>query len=404
MISVEEARTRILAAFAPLPSEQVALVRGLGRVLAEPVISRRTQPPTDVSAMDGYAVRAVDVAAVPTTVRRVGESAAGGSYDQTVGDGEAVRIYTGAPVPDGADCIIIQEDADVDGDTITVKEAGVRGRHIRKAGLDFSEGDLGLSIGRVLGARDLGMAAAMNCPWLTVHRRPRVAILATGDEIVMPGDPVGPNQIVSSNSIALAGVVEACGGEPVMLGIAPDDADALEVMTQGARGHDLLLTSGGVSVGDRDLVRQVLGKQGLDLDFWRVAIRPGKPLMFGVLENTPVLGLPGNPVSALVCAFVFMRPAIAVMLGADPAALEAAQNRRARLAHPLPANNLRQDYMRARLDIDGNGALVADPYEVQDSSMLALFAASDCLVIRPPKAPAAEAGDLVDVMLLPPGL
>ena len=404
MISVAEALERILAAFAPLPSEQIVLPKGLGRVLAEPVISRRTQPPSDVSAMDGYAARSVDVVEAPSRLRLVGESAAGGSYEGTVGEGETVRIFTGAPVPDGADCIIIQEVTDAEGDAISVKEAGIRGRHIRKAGLDFKEGDLGLPAGHLLGARDLGLAAAMNAPWLTVHRRPRVAILATGDEVVMPGNPIGPNQIVSSNSLALAGVVEACGGEAVMLGIAPDDADALEVMTQGARGHDLLLTIGGVSVGDRDLVRQVLGRQGLDLDFWRVAIRPGKPLMFGMLENTPVLGLPGNPVSALVCAVVFMRPAIAAMLGVDPTALDGAQNRRARLARALPANNMRQDYMRARLDVDDDGALVAAPYDAQDSSMLSLFAASDCLVIRPPHAAEANAGDLVDVLLFPPGL
>jgi molybdopterin molybdotransferase len=404
MISVEEALGRILAAFGPLPSEQVALSEALGRVLAEPVISRRMQPPADVSAMDGYAARAADVGTAPVTLRLVGESAAGGSYDQTLGEGETARIFTGAPVPDGADCIIIQEVTDANGEAITVKEAGQLGRHIRKAGLDFKEGDLGLPAGRRMSARDMGVAAAMNNPWLTVRRRPRVAILATGDEVVMPGDPIGPNQIVSSNSLALAGVVEACGGDPVMLGIAPDDADGLEVMTDAARGHDLLLTSGGVSVGDHDLVRKVLDKQGLDLDFWRVAIRPGKPLMFGMLESTPVLGLPGNPVSALVCALVFMRPAMAVMLGADVEEADRGYGQRARLAHALPANNMRQDYMRAQLTTDGDGVLVANTFDAQDSSMLSLLAASDCLLIRPPKAPEAAAGDMVDIMLFPTGL
>lgn len=404
MIPVAEALERILAGFAPLPAEQVSLSSALGRILAAPVIARRTQPPADVSAMDGYAVRAADVATAPVTLKQVGESPAGGAFDGEIGAGEAVRIFTGAPVPAGADCIIIQEDTEADGDAITVTEAGQAGRYIRKAGLDFSEGDTGVAAGRVLGARDLALAAAMNCPWLSVRRKPRVAILATGDEVVMPGDPVGPNQIVSSNSIALAAVVEACGGEPVVLGIAPDEAGALRAMTDGARGHDLLVTTGGVSVGDRDLVRQVLGEEGLDVDFWRVAIRPGKPLMFGKLGETPVLGLPGNPVSTLVCALLFLRPALAVMLGADMEQADAEWHRDARLAAALPANDRRQDYLRARLGRDEDGALTASPFERQDSSMLSLLADADGLVIRPPHAPPASAGELVQVLLFPSGL
>ncbi len=404
MIPVEEALERILAGFAPVPAEQVAVSNALGRILAEPVMARRTQPPADVSAMDGYAARAADVATIPVTLRQVGESPAGGSFDGTVGAGETVRIFTGAPVPAGADCIVIQEDTVADGDAITITEAGRLGRHIRKAGLDFRDGDIGVAAGRVLGARDLALAAAMNCPWLAVRRRPRVAILATGDEVVMPGDPIGPNQIVSSNSIALAAVVEACGGEPVVLGIAPDEAGALRAMTDGARGHDLLVTTGGVSVGDHDLVRQVLGEKGLDVDFWRVAIRPGKPLMFGDLDGTPVLGLPGNPVSTLVCALLFLRPALAVMLGADIEAADADWHRDARLAASLPANDRRQDYLRARLHRDADGVLVAAPFERQDSSMLSLLAEADGLVIRPPHAAPANAGDSVQVLLFPSGM
>jgi molybdopterin molybdotransferase len=404
LIPVEEALARILAAFAPLPAEQVALADALGRVLAEPVVARRTQPPADVSAMDGYAVRSADVRRAPVSLCRIGESPAGGAFDGVVGAGEAVRIFTGAPVPEGADCIVIQEDTEADGARVTVNEAGVAGRHIRKAGLDFREGETGLSAGRLLSARDIALAAAMDRPWLSVRRRPRVAVLATGDEVVMPGDPIGPHQIVSSNTLALAALIEASGGEPVLLGIAPDRAEALAAMAAGARGHDLLVTTGGVSVGEHDLVRQALGDRGFDLDFWRIAMRPGKPLLFGSLAGTPVLGLPGNPVSSFVCALVFLRPALGAMLGADLDAGSGGLRRLARLAAPLAANDRRQDYMRARLARDDDGALVAEAFAAQDSSMLSLLARADGLIVRAPHAPAAAAGETVEALLFPGGL
>ena len=315
MISVEEARARLLAPLKPLGAEQVALSEAVGRVLAEAVAARRTQPPWPVSAMDGYAVRAADVARVPVTLKVVGSVPAGQAYAGTVGRGETVRIFTGAPMPDGADAVVIQEDTERRGDLVEMREAVAQGRNVRPAGLDFREGDVGLPAGRRLTARDIGLAAAMNRPWLLVHRKPRIAILPTGDEVVMPGDPVGPNQIVSSNGLALAALVTQCGGVPLQLPIAPDRADALQRIAEAAVGADLLVTTGGASVGEHDLVRDALGASGLTLDFWKIAMRPGKPLMVGRYRETPMMGLPGNPVSSLVCALLFLKPAIARLPG-----------------------------------------------------------------------------------------
>ncbi len=402
MLSVDDALARILGALAPLPAEQIAVADGLGRVLAGDVAARRTQPPAAVSAMDGYAVRAEDVQTVPATLKVIGQAPAGDAFAGTVGAGEAVRIFTGGPLPGGADAVVMQENAQAGDGTVTVLESVDAGRFVRPAGLDFRAGDVGLKAGRVLTARDVGFAAAMNVPWLMVRRRPRVAILATGDEIVMPGDPIGPSQIVSSNSIALAAVVRVFGGEPCMLGIAPDDRDALAAMAAGAAGADLLLTSGGASVGDHDLVQSVLGEIGFELGFWKIAMRPGKPLIFGHVGDTPVLGLPGNPVSALVCAMIFLRPALARMLGAADA--EAAPRLTARLTEPLGENDERQDYLRAKLGNDDGGGLVVTPFSRQDSSMLAMLAAADCLILRAPHAPALDAGTVVEILPIPGSL
>ena len=401
MISVEEALAQITAGFSVLAAEQVSLANAHGRVLAEDIHARRTQPPTAVSAMDGYAVRATDVASVPAVLRRVGEAPAGGAYDGTVGPGEAVRIFTGGPMPDGTDAVVIQEDTEADGDRVTVRESAPVGHYIRPAGLDFSAGEIGLSAGRVLSARDIGFAAAMDRPWLLVRRRPRIAILATGDEVVMPGDPVGPNQIVSSNSHALAAFVTASGGEPFSLGIAPDDPAALQAMVAGARGADLLVTTGGASVGDYDLVRSAFEAEGLELDFWRVAMRPGKPLLFGRLGHTPFLGVPGNPVSTLVCAVIFLGPVLDIMLGIERRDGPAAT---AILTRDLGPNDRRQDYLRATLGHDAAGNLVATPFEKQDSSMISLMARADCLVVRKPHAPAAAAGSEVEIIPLTGGI
>lgn len=397
MISVEEARTRILAAFAPLPPVLVSLETALGRVLAEDVAARVTQPPVSVSAMDGYAVRAADVAQVPAVLRQIGAAPAGSSFSGAVGPGECVRIFTGGPLPSGADAIVIQEDTTTAGTSITVRESAAAGRYVRAAGLDFKSGDIGIAAGRVLNARDIGFAAAMNHPWLKVRRKPRVAIISTGDEVVLPGDPLGPNQIVSSNGPALAAFVTAAGGEPVNLGIAPDSASALQHLADGARGADLLVTTGGASVGDHDLVRSALGARGLVLDFWQIAMRPGKPLIFGKIGDTPMLGLPGNPVSSMVCALVFLRPALYRMLGL-PATISGPRN--AYLGRDLPQNDRREDYLRATLETDNAGRLIATPFPKQDSSMMSLLAKAACLVIRKPHAPPAKLGDTVEIMPL----
>ncbi len=404
MLSVAEALERILKVFSPLPAETVSLSEAFGRVLAADVLARVTQPPHAVSAMDGYAVRAADVAEVPVTLTVIGAVPAGDLFNGRVGPGEAVRIFTGAPLPEGADAIVIQEDTEAGDAAVTVKESCAAGTYVRPAGLDFGRGDPGPRAGCLVSARDVGLIAAMNHPWVQVRRRPRVAILATGDEVVMPGEPLGPSQIVSSNGLALAAFVRACGGEPIQLGIAPDKAEQLASLAAGAKGADLLLTAGGASVGEHDLVQKVLGEQGLELDFWKIAMRPGKPLMFGQLAGTPMIGLPGNPVSALVCSLLFARPALNALLGLD------------RPAHPvepmvlgadLAANDRRQDYLRATITRNGDGRRTVTPYGRQDSSMLALLAAADGLIVRPPHVPAATRGELVEVLFFPdltPGL
>src|SRR4051812_46960291 len=389
MISVEEALARLLAPLVALPPEQVSVADAVGRVLAEDVAARRTQPPFAVSAMDGYAVRADDVAKVPASLLIVAEVPAGAGYGGTIGAGEAARIFTGAPLPDGADAIVIQEDTERHGDRVEVREGAPSGRYVRRAGLDFAEGDVLLHAGRRLTPRDVGLAAAMNRPWLFVYRRPRVAILSTGDEIVMPGDPIGPHQIVSSNALALCAFVTASGGVPVLVGNAPDDPDALRRIAAAARGVDLFVTTGGVSVGEHDLVRDVLSEEGLAIDFWSIAMRPGKPLMFGQYRGTPMVGLPGNPVSTLVCSLLFLKPALARLSGLPE---DTEPQPTARLGVALKQNDRRQDYLRARLVRGADGVLEAMPFEAQDSSMMRPLAASDCLVMRPPHAPALPAG------------
>ena len=397
LMPVAEARRRVLDAMTPVSAETVGLSQGLGRVLARDVTARVTQPPMAVSAMDGYAVRAADVAAVPSTLDVVGEAPAGGAFEGIVGAGQAVRIFTGGPLPEGADAIVIQEDTSRQGDRVTISETSPAGRFVRPAGLDFRDGDVGIEAGRVLTARDIALAAAMNVPWLQVRRRPKVAVLATGDELVMPGEPLGPNQIVSSNNVGLAALIAASGAEAVDLGIAPDDADSLRAMAAGARSADLLVTIGGASVGDHDLIQSVLGETGLDVDFWRIAMRPGKPLIFGHLGEVPMLGLPGNPVSALLCGLIYLRPAIAALLGAaDPGP----KLTRVTLGGDLAENDRRQDYLRARLTTGDDGRTVATPFAKQDSSMLSRLARADCLIVRPPHAPVASAGDEVEAILL----
>src|SRR5215472_2858378 len=398
MISVEEALARLLAPLGPLPAEQLSIADAVGRVLAEDVAARRTQPPFAVSAMDGYAVRAADVATVPATLHIVAEIPAGAGFSGIVDKGEAARIFTGAPLPEGADTIVIQEDTERDGDMVRVVEGAKKGTYVRRAGLDFSEGEVLLHSGTRLTPRHIGLAAAMNRPWLFVHRSPRVGILSTGDEVVMPGDPIGPHQIVSSNALALAAFTTACGGVPVLVGNAPDDPDALRHIAAAAQGTDLFVTTGGVSVGEHDLVRDVLSEEGLAIDFWQIAMRPGKPLMVGRYRGVPMVGLPGNPVSTLVCSLLFLKPALERLSGL-PDNNEPPMT--ARLGVALKQNDRRQDYLRARLQRAPDGALEVVPFEVQDSSMMRPLAASDCLVMRPPNAPALPAGSEVPIIPFP---
>jgi molybdopterin molybdotransferase len=400
MISVEEALARLLAPLEALPPEQVSVADAVGRVLAEDVAARRTQPPFAVSAMDGYAVRAADVAQVPARLKIVAEIPAGAGFGGTISAGETARIFTGAPLPAGADAIVIQEDTERDGDQVEIREGAPKGRYVRRAGLDFAEGDVLLRAGRRLTPRDIGLAAAMNRPWLFVHRRPRVGILSTGDEIVMPGDPIGPHQIVSSNALGLAAFATACGALPILVGNAPDDPDALRHIAMAAQGVDLFVTTGGVSVGEHDLVREVLSEEGLAIDFWQIAMRPGKPLMVGKYRGTPMVGLPGNPVSTLVCSLLFLKPALERLSGLPD---DGEPQTTARLGIALKQNDRRQDYLRARLQRAPDGALEVVPFEVQDSSMMRPLAASDCLVMRPPHAPALPAGSEVPIVPFPGG-
>ena len=398
LLPVAEAQQRIIDAMPMLPIEQISVANGFGRTLAEPIISRRNHPPTDVSAMDGYAVRAEDVATLPVELKIVGYAPAGHSFNQKIGPCEAVRIFTGAPIPAGANTIVIQENTEKHGEKVRITSGeATPGKYIRGAGLDFSEGDALLPAGRTLTARDIGLAAAMNVPWLKVRRKPRISILSTGDEIVMPGDPVEQDQIVSSNSLSLAAIVKATGGDPIDLGIAVDRKSELTTLAIGATGSDILLTTGGASVGDHDLVRDALGDIGLHINFWKIAMRPGKPLIFGNINNTFLIGLPGNPVSSTVCAIMFVGPAIRKMLGIEPVLPERLQ---ARINHELKENDEREDYLRGILHRDNIGNLEVSAHKIQDSSMYATMARSDVLIVRPPYACRCTKGDLVDIIPL----
>jgi molybdopterin molybdotransferase len=400
LLPVAEALERVLAQASALPMERVPLADAHGRVLADDVRSLRTQPPADVSAMDGYAVRAEDVASAPTALMVVGEVAAGKPFAGEVRGGQAVRIFTGGELPAGADTIVIQENTRREGDTVIVVTVPEKGRHIRAAGLDFREKETLLARGHRLNGRDLGLAAAMNHPALPVHRKPRVALLATGDELVMPGRQPGPGQIVYSNGYSVAALARREGAEVSDLGIVGDTLPATIAAIQNARARraDVLVTMGGASVGDYDLVQQALTTEGMDLSFWKIAMRPGRPLMHGRLGTMQVLGLPGNPVSAFVCAFLFLVPLLRVLAGrADVSEGED----HALLGSDLPENDERADYLRARLSRSPRGQLVATPFPVQDSSMTRVLAEADCLVVREPLASKALAGSPCVILKLP---
>jgi molybdopterin molybdotransferase len=395
MISVEDAERRVIAAFSPLESEIVAIGSASGRVLAEDARARMTQPPASVSSMDGYAVRAADAVEPPSQLRLVGSSPAGRPFEGFLSPGEAVRIFTGGVVPHGADAVVIQEDADLEGERVTLKAAARPGRHIRAAGYDFHAGDILVRAGKRLGARDVALLAAGDLPSVKVRRRPRVALAATGDELSRPGAPRQAGGIVASSGYAIAALIDRFGGETIDLGIFADTVESVSAIADRARDADLVVTMGGASVGDHDLILKALGPKDFELDFWKIAMRPGKPLIFGRLGGVPLLGLPGNPVSTFVCALLFLRPAIAAMLGADTnqPLLDA------RLAQPLGANDARQDYLRAAL-LWRDGEPWVDPFTHQDSAMQSALAAAGALILRPPHAPALDAGSRVRALPL----
>ncbi len=398
LMPVAEALRQVLADAAPLEAETVPLKDALGRMLTQDVVALRTQPPASVSAMDGYAVRSGDVAGAPVTLDIIGEVAAGHPFDGTVGPGQAARIFTGGVVPAGADAVVIQEVTKREGDRVIVQKPVAAGRNIRSAGIDFKQGEVLLKRSRHLSDRDLMLAAAMNHPALSVHRRPKVAIVGTGDELVAPGSTLKPGEIVFSNGFALAALARGEGAEVADLGIARDKVEAIVDKVRAARdwGADVLVTTGGASVGEHDLVQRALAAEGLDLSFWRVALRPGRPMMHGKLGAMQVLGLPGNPVSSYVCAFLFLVPLIRRLAGradVEPSA------ETARLGCDLPENDERQDYLRATLE-DGPDGPVATPVRAQDSSLMANLARADCLLIWEPFAPKAAAGSRCVILKL----
>lgn len=391
--SVDDARARMLAHIAPLAIEDIALLDAAGRVLAEPIVAKRDQPPFSASSMDGYAIRAADA---PGALTVIGESSAGAGFARTLKAGEAARIFTGAPMPEGTDTVVIQEDVARDGDTITVPAAPI-GDNVRIQGVDFKAGVTLLAAGARLDGVSLSLAAAAGAPTVRARARPRIAILSTGDEIVAPGGSPGPHQIFDSVSFGLIPLIARWGGIGTRLNARGDDiAELAAAAREAMAAHDLLVTIGGASVGDRDLVKPALGTLGVALHVERASVRPGKPVWFGQGAIGRVLGLPGNPASALVCAHLFLRPIIAAFTGADTSARLV----RATLSGDLPKNGPREHYLRARLDVTDAGVLRATPFELQDSSLLSVFRDADALVRLPAGAPALTTGALVDVLPL----
>ena len=403
LLPVAEALDRILRDLAPGPAETCTLPDAIGRVLAGDLKARLSLPADPVSAMDGYAARTVDCASGGKALTRIGESAAGNPWTGMVGPGEAVRIFTGAVVPDGADCIILQEDvtasSEEDGANITIHEVPQAGKFIRPAGLDVTRGDVILCKGVVMSARLIALATSAGYTDAPVYPRPHIGILSTGDELVRPGETPGYGQIVSSNATYLSAFVRACGGVPVELGIARDRPGAmLEALRASPLPLDLVVTTGGASVGTHDHVVDDLSSAGTELGFWKIAMRPGKPLIHGLVDGIPLLGLPGNPVSSAVCANIFLRPAIARLSGTA----YDQQLMAARLATDLSENDRRQDYLRTTLSLDKDGAPLATPAVKQDSSMIGVYAHANALIVRPPFDPPKSAGDTVMVMPLDP--
>jgi len=394
MLPVAEAIARIGALIAPGPIESAPLAAAAGRTLRRSVAARVAHPMEAVSAMDGYAVRAADAKA-GAELRVTGTLPAGSPQRLSVGPGESVRLFTGSLVPEGATAIAIQEIAARQGDRIRLSEDVAEGRFVRRAGLDFAVGDRLLDAPRRLTPGDVALAAAMNHASLAVTRKPRIAILPTGDELVPPGGEPRPEQVIASTGIGIQALLAADGAEAALLPAAQDDPDDILRSLEAAKA-DLLVTLGGASVGDRDIVGTILAGRDVEVAFHGVAMRPGKPLLAGRFGATPLVGLPGNPASAMVCAHVFLRPALDALLGlgANPR-----PRRTARLAGRLAPGTAREHYMRARVEFDGLDA-VLHPAGQQDSSVLREFAAANALAIRTPHAPAAAAGTLISYLEL----
>jgi molybdopterin molybdotransferase len=390
LLPVAEALARILADARPLPAEDAKLDDALGRVLTADLKALRTQPPDNVSAMDGYAMRGADVEKAPATLKVIGEVAAGHPFAGKVAAGQAARIFTGGVMPEGSDTVVIQELATREADNVTFNKPTAKGRNVRLKGIDFTAGQALLEKGRRLNDRDLMLAAAMNYPAVPVHRRPKIAVLGTGDELVPPGGTPGEGEIVYSNGYALRALVRSEGAEAIDLGVVGDTVDAITAAVRRARSAnvDALVTTGGASVGEHDLVQRALAELGMNLSFWRLALRPGRPMMYGRLAAMQVLGVPGNPVSSYICAFLFLIPLIRRLSGRADVNLVPDH---AVLGRDMPANDEREDYLRATLEAGANGAVVT-PLPHQDSSLMAPLSAADCLLIRPAHAPRAVAG------------
>lgn len=396
LLPVSDALARILDGVKPLPAESISMGDALGRVLAAPVVAKRDQPPFPASAMDGYAVRHADVTALPATLHIAGVSAAGHGYRKAIRPGQAIRILTGAPVPSGADTVVIQENTRREGDTLTILHPTAQGKNIRRPGLDFTAGNMLLEAGQKLRPRDIGLAAAGNAATLRVRRRPRVFLFTTGDELVLPGNRPAPDQIISSNSNAIAAMAASLGASVINLGIVKDSLAATKAAVNRGLKGDILLTTGGASVGDHDHVQEAFKACGIRIGFWKIAMRPGKPFMYGRKGKAHVMGLPGNPVSALVATRLFLKPLIDAMLGlprelSPPLAM---------LSVPMAANDDREDYVRAILETAPDGRRSVRPFGQQDSSMQRTMQIASALIIRPVHAAPAAEGTLVPVLLL----
>lgn len=399
MLDVAVARARILENLSSCGSETVSVAAACGRVLAQPLTARLSNPPVSVSSMDGYAARSED-ALEGATLRVVGEAPAGHPSLLTVGPGECLRVFTGSQIPAGADCILIQENVRQDGALATLQAAGRHNQFIRHQGQDFTAGQTLLPSGKTLSARDIGLATAAGHLWLPVASRPRVGILATGDEIILPGEPAKPDSIINSGAFMVSAYLNSIGADAILLPVARDNAASLSASIAHAAHLDLLVTIGGASVGTYDLVQQTLKDHGLSLAFWKIAMRPGKPLMSGKLGNTPMIGLPGNPVAAMVCSLVFVAPAVRALMGQHIST--ELETEAAILGADVRENDQRQDFMRCTLSpYAEKGLPVVTPFSSQDSAQLYILAQSDALLVRAPFAPAEKTGAACRIIRLP---